>query len=255
MSQTGSRPSKFRKKLRQSEIEDDPQSLTAKAFRRRILDEETDNPLTTGTATQAPKIAVYRDKTAPLRRNLIRIGLIFIAPIVAIGIILLIVFGAIQDNANKVVPVVETESIALQVIPVPGGVRPISRALNLNQKRSAEIYFDRTLPQYLNDFKGAATYISGKSKEEIKKFYDSKLVEPKPPPWQTFGNPLTSGSFYTVLYLRALTNGPPGSIEALVLQIEPVSRDILKKDPEYYDLQAKEGENVIILWKSWLVPR
>jgi hypothetical protein len=246
--------SKIRNRIKQSDIEEDPQSLSAKAFRRRLLEEdETADPLALPVSSSKVKVAVYRDRSSRLRRSLIRFGLVVVAPLLALGLIFFLVFNIINDN--RPVVVVETESVALDNIPVPGGVQAIARAKNLNQQTSANIYFGKVLPTYNQNFKGAATYLTSKSRDDIKKFYDSKLVEPKPPPWQTYGNPTTIADFYTVLYLRSLPNGPPGSIEALVLQIEPVRKDIMQRDPDYYGPQAKEGQNVIVLWKTWLAPK
>lgn len=248
--------SKIRNRIKQSDIEEDPQSLSAKAFRRRLLEEDGEaiQPTLTSFAPNGEvKVAVYRDKSSRFRRSLIRFALVIIAPLLALGLIIFLVLNII--NENRPVVVVETESVTLDNIPVPGGVQAIARAKNLNQSTSAEIYFRKVLPTFSQNFKGAATYLTDKSQDVIKKFYDSKFVEPKPPPWQIYGNPVNVSGFYTVLYLRSLPNGPPGSIEAVVVQIEPVKKDILVKDPEYYGPQAKEGQNVILLWKSWLAPK
>jgi hypothetical protein len=254
MFRIGSYVTKIRNRIKQSEIEEDPQSLSARAFRRRVLEEEEVlGSLATETTSQGFRVAIYQDKGRRWRRSLLRFGLVFVGPLLAIGLIGLIVLNVV--NENKVAVTVETESTTLDDIPVPPGVRAIGRARNLDQSISADIYFRQVLPNYRQNFKGAATYITSKSQDEIKKFYDSKLVEPKPPPWQSYGKPIVTTELYRTLYMRALPNGPPNSIEALVLQIEPVNKDILKKDPDYYDAQAKIGENVIVLWKSWLVPR
>ncbi len=251
MSRISSYASKLRNRIRQTEVEEDPQSLSVRAFRRRVLDEESEiNPLATGQVGPELKVAVYRDRGAQLRRGLLRFLLVIVAPLAALALILLIVLNIVNDN--KVAPIVETESVVMANIPVPGGVRPISRARNLNQKTSAQIYYNSVLSGYNLDFKGAATYITAKSKDEIKQFYDSKLVDPKPPPWQIYGKPGNILNVFSILYLRALPNGPPNSLEGLAVQIEPVDQEILRKDPEYYDTKAQVGENVITLWKGWL---
>ncbi|HEX2916405.1 MAG TPA: hypothetical protein VH186_36930 [Chloroflexia bacterium] len=242
---------KIKDRLTQKEIEEDPDSLSARAFRRRVLNEDeiTANLGSSLYYKGKPSpVAVYRDNGRPVIRILLRMLLVIIAPVLALGLITFVVVNTVSQN--RVTQPVETESVVYDNIPVPAGVRPISRARTIGQTKFIESYIAKFLPNYVLNIKGAASYISDKSQDELLAFYKGKLVDPRPPPWQIYGTPGKAGDFYAVLYLRSLDGSR--TLEGIVLQLQRVDGEVLKNDPEYYDRQAKPGEMVLILTKVFL---
>jgi hypothetical protein len=252
----GFKNSKLSSRLVQPEIENNDSSLLARAFRSRMLggpgpDPALLYPNTTGAA-KVP-VAVYKDNSVGFKVLLRKFALTVLAPLLAIIIIGVIVISTFTEN--KVSVPIESESVVLSDVPVPAGVRPIERAKIYTQQQFIGVYLNQVLPNYTSEYKGAASYMTSKSFDELNAFYTSRLLQTKSLRWQSFGKPTTYNLTYTSLYLRALVSQVPGSIEALVVQLEPVNATILKKDPAYYDRQTKLGETVIILSKAWLVPR
>lgn len=256
MSQFGSYFSNLQKRLKQRDVEEGPTSLSAKAFRKRVLEDDEVTPALSHNSSSlashsGPRVAVYHDKSVRLRRSLLRISLVFIAPLLVFMIVGAIVFSTLSRE-QPTVPIA-AESQVLSGIPIPAGVRPIARATLIDQLSSARNLFDSVLPQYNFEFKGAVSYLTPASIEDLYKYYNSKFVDPRPPPWQIFRSPTYYGDFYTAVYLRSLNN--QGALEALVLRLDTVSPIILKSDPEFYDRQAKAGETAMVLWKVWLSPK
>ncbi|MDB5079051.1 MAG: hypothetical protein JWP00_975 [Chloroflexi bacterium] len=250
------KPSKFRTRLTQPAIEDNDSSLLARAFRTRLLGGSEADPALfypAGPGAKKVPVAVYQDRTASTRTLLRKISLTIGAPLLAIIIVGLIVFSTFAPD--KVSLPVQSESVIFGDVPVPANVRPIQRAKLNAQQQFVDVYLNQVLPHYSEDFKGAASYISSKSLDELKSWYSTRLLDTKSLRWQVYGKPTTYNTTYTSLYLRALTSQVPGSVEALVVQLEPVSSLVLKKDPTSYDEQAKLGETVIILSRAWLAPR
>lgn len=251
------RPSKFPPRLVQPEIEDNDSSLLARAFRSRILGGlEVDPALLYPGNPKSGKVpvAIYNHNTTSTGRFIRKIGLTLVAPLLAVIIIGVIILTTVnQDKASS--PPIQTESVVLSDVPVPAGVRPIQRAKTYTQQQFIDVYLNQVLPNYSDEYKGAASYITSRSFDEANNFYITRLLQTKSLQWQAYGKPTTYNLSYTTLYLRALSSQVPGSVEALVVQLEPVDSVILKKDPTYYDAQAKLGETVIILSKAWLVPR
>ncbi|MBN9388550.1 MAG: hypothetical protein J0I20_10900 [Chloroflexi bacterium] len=245
---------KLGSRLVQPAIEDGDTSLLAKAFRTRLLDEAASDPALLNPLPQARvRVAFYEDPGVKLRTILRKIALTVIAPLIALFIIGFIVLSTI--NQPKPVVPIATESVVLSDVPVPAGVRPIQRATLYSPKQFIDVYLNQVLPSYTDDFKAAATYIGPKTQDELKDFYNTRLLQNKALGWQVYGKPTTYNISYTSLYVRALPSQVSGTIEALVVQFEPVDLNILRSDPLYYDSQTKPGEIAIILSKAWLVPR
>ena len=243
--------SRFSKRLKQQDIEEqtEPDSLSARAFRHRLLDEEINEPIPGNTtAPSQPRVAVYRPVANPLPRRLLRFGLVVVAPLLAIALILWITFTTIAQNQTT--EAVKVESVFDSNVPVPAGVRSIPRAANYSQAKLAVEIYKRYLPTYAPVIRSVATYISPLSLDELNQYYKSRLVDPKPPPWQLYGKPATLGDQYTTFYIRSL-NGQQ-SLEGLLVQLENIRQDTLRQDPSYYDKQAKPGETVITLSKAVL---
>ena len=245
---------KLGSRLVQPKIEEGETSLLARAFRTRLLDGSAADPAL--LYPQRPgnvRVAVYNDKSVKLRTFIRRVTLAFIAPLIALLIIGFIVFSTI--NQPKPSLPIATESVVLSDVPVPAGVRPIQRATIFSPKQFIDVYLNQTLPKYSDQFKSAASYIGPKSQDELNAFYKTRLLQTKSLGWQAYGKPTSYNITFTSLYVRALNSQVPGSIEALVVQFEPVKAEVLKQDPTYYDSQTKLGETVLILSKAWLVPR
>jgi hypothetical protein len=247
---------KLGSRLVQPAIEDGATStsLLAKAFKSRLLDESAADPaLLYPQRPTRVRVAFYDDPGVKLRTALRKIALTVVAPLIALLIIGFIVLSTI-NQPRPVVPIA-TESVVLGDVPVPAGVRPIERATLYSPRQFIDVYLNRVLPTYTDDFKSAATYIGPKTQDELKDFYNSRLLQNKALGWQVYGKPATYNISYTSLYVRALPSQVSGTVEALVVQFEPVDLTILRSDPQYYDNQTKPGETAIILSKAWLVPR
>jgi hypothetical protein len=248
--------SKFSSRLVQPAIEDNDPSLLARAFRRRVLGGPEVDPallyLGTNETARVP-VAVYNAKRPNTARFLRKIGLTIVAPLLAIFIVGVIIMTTLTPA--KVSQPIASESVVLADVPVPANVRPIPRAKTFTQQQFITVYLNQLLPNYSSEFKGAASYMTSRPFDEVNNFYITKLLQTKSLLWQTYGKPTTYNLSYTSLYLRALSSQVSGSVEALVVQLEPVDSVILKTDPTFYDSQAKPGETVIILSKAWLVPR
>ncbi len=248
MSRISFKASRLGKKLRQEDMDEDPTSLSARAFRRRLLDEEA---IVTPERPNRPqarvKVAVYQPKSVGWRRALLKLGLVVVAPLAGLALILWIVVTTVSQNI-EVAPVQTAETIVLDNAPVPVGVRPLRRIKFTDQQTDAEIYFEKVLPTYYFNYKGSASYISPQPLEALSKYYNSKLAEPKPPPFQLFGKATFYGNTYNALYLRSLDS--QRILEGLLVKLEPVDQQILKSDPEYYDRQTKLGETVIVISKA-----
>jgi hypothetical protein len=248
--------SKFPSRLVQPEIEDTDSSLLARAFRRRVLSGPEADPallyLETSQTARLP-VAVYSAKGPSTARLLRKIGLTIVAPLLALIIVGVIIMTTLTPE--KVSQPIASESVVLNDVPVPANVRPIQRAKTYTQQQFITVYLNQILPNYSSEFKGAASYLTSRPFDEVNNFYITRLLQTKALLWQTYGKPTTYNLSYTTLYLRALRSQVPGSVEALVVQLEPVDSVILKTDPTFYDKLAKPGETVIILSKAWLVPR
>ncbi len=245
---------KLGSRLVQPRIDEGESSLLARAFRTRLLEDAAPDPaLLYPKKPGKVRVAVFNDTSEKFRTVIRRIALTVIAPVVALLIIGFIVLSTI--NQPKLSLPIETESVVLGDVPVPAGVRPIERATLYSPSQFIDVYLNQVLPNYSDQFKSAASYIGPNSQDELNAFYNTRLLQTKSLRWQTYGKPATYNITFTSLYVRALSSQVPGSIEALVVQFEPVSVGILKQDPAYYDKQAKLGETVIILSKAWLTPR
>lgn len=241
-------------RLVQPKLEDADTSLLAKAFRTRLLDESAADPaLLNPQRANRVRVAVFDDPGARVRTFFRKFALTVIAPLVALLIIGFIVLSTL--NQPKPVVPIATETVVLSDVPVPVGVRPIERATLYSPKQFVDVYLNQVLPSYSDDFKSAATYIGPKTQDELKDFYNNRLLQNKSLGWQVYGKPTTYNITYTSLYVRALPSQVSGTIEALIVQFEPVDLNILRSDPAYYDKQTKPGEVAIILSKAWLVPR
>lgn len=249
-----SKITKFGSRLVQPTPEDSDSSLLARAFRSRLLDDSAVDPaLFHPQRSSRVRVATYDDPGVNLRATFRKIALAVIAPLIALCLIGFIVLSTINQPRPSVP--IQTESVVLGDVPVPAGVRPIERATLYSPKQFIDVYLNRVLPNYSDQFKSAATYIGPKTLDELKEFYNTRLLQNKALAWQPYGKPATYNITYTSLYVRALASQVPGSIEALVVQFEPVDLNILKSDPNYYDKQTKPGETAIILSKAWLIPR
>ena len=245
---------KLGSRLVQPGIDDGEPSLLAKAFRDRLLEETAADPaLLYPARPDRVRVAVYNDTSIRVKTLLRRTALTVIAPLIALLIVGFIVLTTINQPQPSLP--IETESVALVDVPVPAGVRPIQRATLYSPKSFIDVYLNRTLPNYSNQFKSAASYIGSMPQADLINFYSTRLLQNKALGWQTYGKPATYNITFTSLYVRSLASQVPGSIEALVVQFEPVEANILKQDPAYYDKQAKLGDTVIILSKAWLTPR
>ena len=245
---------KIGSRMVQTSIDEGEPSLLARAFRTRLMEESSADPAL--LYPQRPgkvRVAVYNDTSEKFRTLFRRIALTVIAPIIALLLIGFIVLSTINQPRPSLH--IQTESVALGDVPVPAGVRPIERATLYSPRPFIDVYLNRILPNYSDQFKSAASYIGPMSQDELSAFYSSRLLQTKSLGWQTYGKPTTYNITFTSLYVRALSSQVPGSVEALVVQFEPVNTDILKQDPAYYDKQTKPGETVIILSKAWLTPR
>lgn len=246
---------KFTRRLVQPDIDDNDSSLLAKAFRSRVLSGFEADPALLYPAASAPRrvrVAVYNDKGGPLVL-LRKFAFTIVAPLIALLIVAVILLNTLVQP--KVSVPIQNESVALSDVPVPAGVRAIGRAKLYTVPQFTDVYLNQALPNYTNEYKGGASYISPQSPDDLKAYYSTKLLQNKALRWQTFGKSVTFNLTYTTLYLRALPSQVAGTVEGLIVQIEPVDATLLKKDPTAYDAQAKLGETVIILTKSWLVPR
>ncbi len=252
MSRWTSITSRLTNRIRQDEIEEDPTSLSARAFRQRLLGDEPPAEVLSGYggAGSKTKVAVYQPKPNRFSRRLLRIGLTVVAPLVALALILWVTFSIVSQN--QVAAPVQVETTFDSNVPVPAGVRVINRATSpvYNQKATSTEFFSRLLPLYTTNLRGVVSYISPQSVQDLNDFYNRKLVGPKPPPWQVYGKPTTYGDFYTTFYIRSLSG--TSTLEGVLVQLQPVNGDTLKQDPSYYDRQAKLGETVIILSKAVL---
>lgn len=254
----GAYASKMLKRIKQDEISsDNPNSLSAKAFRRRILDEGTVEPtLASGGLLSRPldhaPVAVYEETSNPLLRTLLRVTLVFLLPVLGLILIGVVVFGVIQDSINSSKPTV-ADTVVLNNVPIPAGSRTINRG-KLAQYSIAEATLNRVLPNY-NILKHVdmAAYISPKSIKELLVYYDDKLLKSKA--WQSYGSMGNGGEITFRLYLTGVSTSIPNSLEALVVSLERVDAGILKQDPLYYDRQATPNETVLIITKSWVAPR
>lgn len=245
---------KLGSRLVQPGIDDTEPSLLARAFRDRLLQDGAADPaLLASTRPHKVRVAVYNDTTLKIRTLLRRLALTVVAPLVALLIIGLIVFSTF--NQPKASLPIATESVALGDVPVPAGVRPIQRATLYSPRQFVDVYLNRVLPTYTDQFKSAASYIGSMSQDELNNFYTSRLLQNKALAWQSYGKSATYNITFTSLYVRALSSQVPGSVEALLVQFEPVNAEILRQDPAAYDKEAKLGETVLILSKAWLIPR
>ncbi len=247
---------KISSRLVQPRIENNDSSLLSRAFRTRVLgNPEADPALFYQASTKSDKIpvAIYKVKDGGLKVFLRKFALTILAPLIALIIVGIILLNVL--NQPKVTVLIERESVVLGDVPVPASVRPVGRANIFTQQQFIGVYLTQTLPNYSNEFKNAASYISSKSLDEVNAFYNTRLLQTKSLLWQTYGNQAKYNLSVTTLYLRTLASQIPGSVEGLVVQLEQVDPIILKRDPTYYDRQTKLGETVIILSKAWLVPR
>jgi hypothetical protein len=255
MSKSKSGASGLFQRFRQSDVEETgSESLYGKAFRQRLLDSETEAPIVSGLPRNAPRrIANYDDDGGGFLRKLLRVALVFVLPALAIGLIVWIVMGVLSQNA--VSPPLEVESQVFDNIPVPAGARPIPRAAKYSQLQIAESYYGSNFPAYtLIEHKGAASYITAKPRPELLTYYKTKLVDSKL--WQQFGNFPDGGEKTIRFHIKQLRYGNvANALEVVMITLENVSGEILKRDPDYYDRQAKPGDSVIVITKSWLRPR
>jgi hypothetical protein len=255
MSKSKSGASGLFQRIRQSDVEESPsESLYGKAFRQRLLSSEIETPLSAGVPrNNARRVASYDDAGGGLLRKLLRVALVFILPALAIGLIVWIVMGVLSQNV--VSQPLEVETQVFDNIAVPAGARPIPRAAKFSQLQIAEAYYGNNFPAYqLIEHKGAASYITAKPRPELLTYYKTKLVDSKQ--WQQFGNFPDGGEKTIRLYIKQLRYGNvANALEVVIITLESVSPEILKRDPEYYDRQAKPGDSVIVIVKSWLRPR
>lgn len=255
MSKSKSGASGFLRRIRQTEVEETgSDGLYGKAFRNRVMGNELETPSGVGsTQTVSRRVASYDDAGDGLLRKLIRVALVFVLPALTIGLIVWIVMGVLSQTT--VSPPLETESQVLENIPVPAGARPIPRAAKFSQLQVAETYYTSNFAAYqLVEHKGAASYITPKPRPELLNYYKTKLVDSKQ--WQSFGNFPDGGEKTVRLYIKQLRYANvANALEVVLITFEGVNAEILKRDPDYYDRQAKVGDSVIVITKSWLRPK
>lgn len=251
--------SKIRNRIKQEDVlEENPNSLSAKAFRRRILDDNFSEPtLASGgllsETVQTNQVATYQPGRSPFLRTLLKISLVFILPVLALALIVWIVVGIIQEGAANARPI-ETDTLVIDNIPIPAGARPIARNNKAAQFSIAEANILRVLPNYhILKHVGAATFISPKSVQELQSYYEDKLIKTKA--WQTYGNTGNGGVITLKLYLKGLASNVPNSLEAVLISLEKIDPTVLRDDPQYYDRQTKLSETVIVVTKTWVAPR
>jgi hypothetical protein len=255
MSKSKSGASNFFRRIRQTEVEEiGADGLYSQAFRNRVLGNGLETPLsTTSKPSTSRRVATYDDAGGGFLRKLLRVVLLFVLPVLAIALIVWIVIGVLSQNT--VSPPLEAESQILDNIPVPAGARPIPRAAKFSQLQIAEAYYTNSFPAYwLIEHKGAASYVTPKPRPELLTYYKTKLVDSKQ--WQQFGNFPDGGEKTVRLYIKQLRYGNvANALEVVMITLESVNPEILKRDPDYYDRQAKPSDSVIVVTKSWLRPR
>jgi hypothetical protein len=199
------------------------------------------------------KVATYEDPYASLRRQLIRIGLIFVAPVVSILAIVLIVFWVLTSSFGvTVVPASETTAgqvvSKLPEVPLPSGLRPLNRATNFDNTQLANSLVNTWIPFYDVTTLGTEIFNTGKSLNDIVAFYDEQLV--KNNRWQLYKRSQFKEHTY-LFYTRGTSN--PRVVDGIFIDIEALLESNYNKRGGLLDSQAKIGDNIIILFKQRLI--
>ena len=255
-------------RFKQQDIEEDPDSLSARAFRQRLLGDEVSSPVPPVPLPLAPsptKVAVYRPPARRLLRAVTKVLLVVVAPLLALFLIGWLTFSIVSQNQTTAAPV-QAESVFDGNIPIPANVRVIPRATNplYDMRGLSRDIFKGFLPSYGNvTVTKVGSYISphdppptvlsdtptsSKFKspaiQDLDNYYHSRLTA-KGSPWQVYGTPGLVGSLYTTFYVRSV-NGQQ-VLGGLLVQFQTVDATILRQSGDYYDKETKIGDIVILL--------
>jgi hypothetical protein len=197
------------------------------------------------------KVATYEDPFASTRRQLIRIGLVFVAPIVSVIAVGLIVFWVLNSTINITAPPPTTEGQVisnLPDVPLPGGLRPLSRNVGYDTSQLANNLVNSWIPFYDVTTLGTEIFNTSKKLDELVTFYNDQLV--KTNRWQLFKRSQFRAHTY-LLYVRGTNN--PRVVDGIFIDIETLGEDNFSRRGSLLDRQAKIGDNIIILFKQRLI--
>lgn len=197
------------------------------------------------------RVAKYDDPYAGLRRQLIRIGLVFVAPVVSVVVVVLIVLWVLNGgfNSNSSTTITEGQLVSsLPDVPLPSGLRVLNREISYDSSVLATNLAKSWIPFYDITTLGTELFNTTKTVEELAVFYDNQLV--KTNKWQLFRRSQYKEHTY-LLYLRSTNN--PKVADSIFIDIETLKDTNFSKRISLLDNQAKIGDNIIILFKQRLV--
>lgn len=203
-------------------------------------------------AARRLRVAKYEDPFASLRRQILRIALVFVVPI--ISIIALIWIVVIVVTANLPTPVNLTNEgqtvSSLPDVPLPSGLRPVNRDIDPEFAKTSLVLTSVWVPNYDGSVLGTELFNSNRTISEISNFYDDQLV--KKGKWQLLKRSKFREHTY-LLYGRGTNN--PKIVDGLFIDMEQLTEENINSRSGLLDSRAKIGDNIVLLFKQRLIQR
>jgi hypothetical protein len=229
------------------------------------------SPTPNSTKRKLLAVANYRDPYYKRYRQVVRICLAFVLPLIVVAVLAYIIIGYISDNLASQ-PTVR-ESNALNDIPVPiGSIRAPAATDAVWQEVST---IEKVWMGSYNAGEGQteAYLVNVPDQQEpiawMGNYYQQKLAQIKPKPWALQRNIIYNGKIEVpptstgapigikqgpvqgqYLFIQVIANGQ--IFGGLFIDYRLVTAQVLKDNPGLYGPQAKDGQLYVVLTKNIL---
>ncbi len=204
------------------------------------------NPFKKSSDQANVPVAVYKDPYAKVRRQLIKLSLLVIGPLLAIAIIASIVYFNFIGANSATIDTNTPESVIMDNIPLPGGSKLLSKDQTGIYSNSAIGMFSAAIPNYAAVDAKTEIYVNKKSVDDLISYYSTKM--PKSGAWQQYNKgKVEIDSFIIYFYVRS-TNTPK-VIEGAKIQYEKLTPELLLRRGNLVGNKASSGDTLLYISK------
>ncbi|WP_342397416.1 hypothetical protein [Candidatus Chlorohelix sp.] len=223
-------------------------------------------------------MAVYKNPEERGTRRILRYGLFIFAPTFFIASIVLVIYLTFVSASGEVKPGTATESITMADVPLPIGIREITKTPDSIQSSLANNIISIAMPNYRVVSNQTEIYVIKQSAEELNNYYSKKLV---PLQWKQFNqkkleidygatsyvtpsgknpaptvDPRTKRNSTFIIYYYTRSTKDPRVYDGLFLRYEQLLNETqLKKRTDLVNRKAEVGDTLIYLSKLQIVQR
>jgi hypothetical protein len=202
------------------------------------------NSTPTSLSSRVP-VAVYKNPEEQRTRRLFRYGLFIFAPTFFIASIILVIYLTFVSAAGEVKPGTTTESITMGDVPLPVGIREITKTPDSIQSSLADNVVSIAMPNYRVVSNKTEIYVIKQSAEELNNYYSKKLV---PLQWKQFNQKKLEVDYGVTGYVTPPSKSPEPTVDPKTKQtstfiIYYYTRST--KDPRVYDVLFLRYEQLL----------